>query len=71
MPRWEYKITQVTFMLNPPYDPKKPKNLESMELFQKLGKDGWEMIQATPNPTGITTCFWKREIKGAVDEWTT
>ena len=32
-------------MLNPPFDAKKPKNAEALELFEKLGKSGWEMIQ--------------------------
>ncbi len=71
MTRWEYKVTQVQFMLNPPFDAKKPKNAEAMDIFQKLGQHGWELIQAQPNQTGLTTCFWKREIKGKVDEWTT
>lgn len=71
MARWEYKVTQVQFMLTPPFDAKKPKNAEALEIFQKLGKDGWELVEAHPLQTGLTTCFWKREIKGAVNEWTT
>lgn len=71
MTRWEYKVTQVQFMLNPPFDAKKPKNAEAMDIFQKLGQHGWELVQAQPQQTGLTTCFWKREIKGKVDEWTT
>jgi hypothetical protein len=71
MARWEYKVTQVHFLLNPPFDAKKPKNAEALQIFEKMGKHGWELLQATPNNTGITTCFWKREVKGPVDEWTT
>ncbi|MBT9547796.1 MAG: DUF4177 domain-containing protein [Candidatus Sericytochromatia bacterium] len=71
MPKWEYKVTQAQFMLTPPFDTKKPKNAEALEVFEKLGKNGWELVQAQPNQTGLTTCFWKREIKGPVDEWTT
>lgn len=71
MARWEYRVTQVQFMLNPPFDPKKAKNVESLKVFDKMGKHGWELVQANHNQTGITTCFWKREVKGPIDEWTT
>lgn len=71
MARWEYKVTQVQFMLNPPFDPKKAKNVEALKVFDKMGTHGWELIQANPNQTGVTTCFWKREVKGPIDEWTT
>ena len=71
MPRWEYKVNQVQFMLNPPFDPKKQRNADSLKLFEKMGKHGWELVQVNSNNTGITTCFWKREIKGPIDEWTT
>ena len=57
-------------MLNPRFDAKNPKNADALEIFQNMGKNGWELIQAAPAQTGLTTCFWKREIKGKVDEWT-
>lgn len=71
MPKWEYKVTQHHFMFNPPFDPKKPKNAEALTLIQKMGNSGWELVQANSSQTGITNCFWKREQKGPVDEWTT
>ena len=32
MPKWEYKVTQAQFMLTPPFDTKKPKNAEALEV---------------------------------------
>lgn len=71
MARWEYKVTQVQFMLTPPFDASKPKNAEALKSFEKMGHNGWELVQTAPNQTGITTCFWKREVKGPINEWTT
>lgn len=71
MPKWEYKITQHHFMFNPPFDPQKPKNTEAITIMKKMGGNGWELVQANSSQTGITNFFWKRELKGPVDEWTT
>lgn len=71
MPKWEYTVSQVQFMLTPPFDATKQKNAESLDVMNKMGHKGWELVQTFPNQTGVTTCFWKRELKGPVDEWTT
>ena len=66
--RWEYRVTQVNFILAN-FDPKKPKNAEGLKHMNKMGQRGWELVQSAVNNTGVTTCFWKREMKGPVDEW--
>lgn len=71
MAKWDYKITQMQLMLTPPLDMKKPKNQESLDHMNQMGKEGWELVSAQPNQTGATTCFWKREVKAPIDEWTT
>lgn len=66
---WEYTITQVQLMLQPPLDMKKPKNKESLDSLNKMGAEGWELIQIIPSQTGLTNCFWKRENRKKTAEW--
>lgn len=66
--RWEYRVTQINFILAN-FDSKKPKNAEALKHMNKMGQHGWELVQSNVNNTGVTTCFWKREMKGPVDEW--
>jgi hypothetical protein len=68
MSKWEYKVNQLQFQ-TPPIDLTKPKSLESIENMQKLGDEGWELINMIQQNM-IFTCFWKREKKKAGDTWT-
>ena len=66
--KWEYNVTQIQFQ-GPIIDLTKPKSLESIETLQKMGENGWELINMIQQ-TMLITCFWKREKKKAGETWT-
>lgn len=68
MSKWEYKVSQLQFQ-TPPIDLTKPKSVESIEMMQKLGDEGWELVTMIQQNM-LFTCFWKREKKKAGDTWT-
>ena len=65
--KWEYSVTQVQFQ-SPPIDLTKPKSVDAIEAFQKMGENGWELVTMIQQNM-IFTCFWKREKKKAGDQW--
>ena len=66
--KWEYNVTQVQFH-TPPIDLTKPKSIDAIEAMQKMGENGWELINMIQQNM-VFTCFWKREKKKAGDTWT-
>jgi hypothetical protein len=66
--KWEYQITQVTFH-TPPIDLTKPKSIDAIESMQKMGENGWELINMIQQNM-LFTFFWKREKKKGGESWT-
>lgn len=68
MSKWEYQVTQVQFQ-SPPIDLTKPKSIDAVDTFNKMGDNGWELVTMIQQNM-LFTCFWKREKKKAGDTWT-
>lgn len=66
--RWEYSVTQIQFQ-GSIIDLTKPKSTEAVDAMQKMGENGWELINMIQQNM-LFTCFWKREKKKNSDDWT-
>ena len=71
MPKWEYCIfTAYETSQQNQYTISYAKSAENLSnlgetrlsIFEKLGKEGWELVSIHPVTTGINEFYFKREI---------
>ena len=66
-PKFEYHVS--TSQLQVPLNMASPKVQEAMADMQRLGGEGWELVNVVGQQMGNALLFWKRQVISSTEEW--